>query len=138
MILIDLGASKKDLKYYGESLDSHFFLRARRIKRDTILETLYQKSDDEFWKQNEKNIHDHRVVSGRYDYCFKMTLKKFFQLLFNKTLRDDKRQYKRWVVEIGYIILISLIYGPVKDKLDKILVYTCTDNKKRLSGKKSH
>lgn len=65
--LIDLGASKKDLRFLGQSLDSHFFSRARRIKRDTILETLHQEADDKFWKLNEKNIQDCKVVSGGYD-----------------------------------------------------------------------
>ena len=130
--MIDLGASKKDLRYLGESLDSHFFLHARRIKRDTIPETLHQEADDEFWKQNEKNIHDRRVFFGGYDLCFEMYSEDFFQLPFNKTLRDDKRQYEKWVAKTGYIIPIPLIYGPAKDKLDKFLAHTCTYEEKKI------
>lgn len=76
--MINLGASKKDLQYFRKSLNSHFFLCAERIKRDTISETLYQKANIEFWKQNKENIHDCRVVSSGYDLCFEMYLKDFF------------------------------------------------------------
>lgn len=61
-----------------ESPDSHFFLRARGIKRETVLETLSQKADDEFWKQNKKNIHDRKIASGGYNLCFEMYPKDFF------------------------------------------------------------
>ena len=105
----ELGANKKDLRFLGESLDSHFFPRARRIKRDTILETLHQEADDEFWKLNEKNIQNRRVVSGEYDLCFEMYSKDFIQLPFNKTLRDDKKRYDKWIAETGYIISTPLI-----------------------------
>lgn len=68
----ELGANKKNLRFLGKSLDSHVIPRVRRIKRDTILETLPQEANDEFWKLNEKNIQNRRVVYGGYDLCFEI------------------------------------------------------------------
>lgn len=129
--LLDLGASKKDLRFLGESLDSYFFPQARRIKRDTISETLHQEADDEFWKLNEKNIQDRRIASGKYDLCFEIYSEDFLQLPFNKTLRDDKKQYDKWVNETGYITT-PLIYGLAKEKLDKFHAHICTDEEKKI------
>lgn len=64
--------------------------------------------------------------------CFEMYPEDFIQLPFNKTLRDDKKRYDKWVAETGYIILIPLIYGPAKEKLDKFLAHTCTDEEKKI------
>lgn len=56
----------------------------------------------------------------------------FIQLPFNKTFRDDKKRYDKWIAKTGYIISIPLIYGPVKEKLDKFLTHMCTDEEKRI------
>lgn len=61
-----------------------------------------------------------------------MYSKDFFQLPFNKTFCNNKRQYEKWVAKTGYIILILLIYGLAKDKLDKFLTHMCTNKEKKI------
>lgn len=53
-----LDATKKNLRFLGESLDSHFFSWVQKIKKDTILETLYQEANDKFWKLNKKKYSE--------------------------------------------------------------------------------
>ena len=49
--------------------------------------------------------------------------KDFIQLPFNKTFYNDKNWYNKWVSETGYIIPIPLIYGLIKEKVDKVFAH---------------